>query len=288
MRGRLPSWLKQQRFTPEAVASVAKLLDGLSLHTVCESANCPNMGDCFSRKTATFMILGDVCTRHCTFCAVNKGSPLPVDDKEPEHLLKAVVALNLGYIVITSVTRDDLADGGAAQFVKVIELLHKERLGSRVEVLIPDFQGSAEALRVIVATCPEVINHNVETVPRLYSEVRPEADYQRSLELLSRVKGLNPRIATKSGLMLGLGETRDEVIVVMADLRKVNCDLLTIGQYLPPSPKHHRLSRYVSPEEFTELRDIGMDMGFSGIASAPLVRSSFNAGELYTKAAARF
>jgi len=284
MKGRLPSWFRQKPPDPEVMSSMVRLLDNLSLHTICESALCPNIGQCFAQRTATFLILGDVCTRHCTFCAVKKGQPLPVDDEEPQHLLKAVEMLNLNYVVITSVSRDDLSDGGASHFVRAINILHERRNGTLVEVLIPDFLGSIEALRTVVEARPEVINHNVETVPRLYSEVRPEADYDRSLRLLSMVKSLSQKIVTKSGLMLGLGETRAEVIEVMKDLRKVNCDLLTIGQYLQPSHKHHPVLRFVSPEEFSEYERIGKGMGFSGIASAPLVRSSFKAAELYAKA----
>jgi len=263
-----------------------RLLDGLNLHTICQSAHCPNIGECFSRKTAAFLILGDVCTRHCTFCAVKKGVPIPVDEKEPQHLLEAVERLGLKYVVITSVTRDDIFDGGAYQFVKTINILHENRDGAIIEVLIPDFLGSAEALEAVVEASPQVINHNVETVPRLYSEVRPGADYNRSVELLLRVKRLDPEIVTKSGLMLGLGETRQEVIAVMNDLREADCDLLTLGQYLQPSPKHHPVIRFVLPEEFAEYRGIGKDMGFTEVASAPLVRSSFKAAELYAKAKA--
>ena len=283
MKGRLPFWFNQKPTDPEIILTMERLLDGLHLHTICESAHCPNIGECFSRKTATFLILGDVCTRHCTFCAVDKGHPLPVDEAEPQHLLEAAETLNLSYIVITSVTRDDLVDGGASQFVKVINLLHENRDGAMVEVLIPDFRGSAEALKAVVAARPEVVNHNVETVPRLYPKVRPGADYSRSLELLLMVKKLNPEIVTKSGLMLGLGETKEEVVEVMTDLREANCNLLTIGQYLQPSPQHHPVVRFISPEEFAEYRDRGKDMGFIEVASAPLVRSSFKAAKLYAK-----
>jgi len=283
MRGRLPAWLKQRPPEPKTMLSMKGLLDGLSLHTICESAHCPNIGECFFKKTSTFLILGDVCTRHCTFCAVTKGVPTPVDENEPRHLLEAVEKLGLNYIVITSVTRDDLADGGAYQFVATINLLHEDIAGAAVEVLIPDFLGSVEALKAVVEACPEVINHNVETVPRLYHEVRPEADYSRSLELLLTVKRLDPKIVTKSGLMLGLGETRDEVIEVMSDLRDAGCDLLTIGQYLQPSSRHHPVVRYVPPEEFSEYEEIGRNIGLADVASAPLVRSSFRAAELYAR-----
>jgi len=265
------------------MSTMEGLLNGLHLATICESAHCPNIGECFSRGTATFLILGNVCTRHCTFCAVDKGRPTPVDEEEPQHLLKAVGKLGLNYIVITSVTRDDLPDGGASQFARTINILHQNRKEAIVEVLIPDFLGSTEALKTVVAAHPEIINHNVETIPRLYPEVRPEADYTRSLELLAMAKNLDPETVTKSGLMLGLGETKAEVIEVMSDLREANCDLLTIGQYLQPSPDHHSMVRFASPEEFTEYEVIGKDMGFAEVASAPLVRSSFKAAELYAK-----
>ena len=283
MKGRLPSWFKQKPADPETMVAVKGLLDGLSLHTICQSALCPNIGECFSQKTATFLILGDVCTRHCTFCAVKKGLPSPVDEKEPHHLLEAVERLGLDYVVITSVTRDDLPDGGASQFARTINMLHENRDGVTTEVLIPDFHGSAEALETVVKAGPQVVNHNVETVPHLYPEVRPGADYGRSVELLYRVKRLNPGIVTKSGLMLGLGETSDEVIEVMKDLMEANCDLLTIGQYLQPSPKHHPVAKFVNPEEFSEYERIGTNLGFASVTSAPLVRSSFQAAELYAK-----
>jgi lipoic acid synthetase len=283
MKGRLPFWFKQKLADPEIMLTMEQLFDGLSLHTICQSAHCPNVGECFSRKTATFLILGNICTRRCTFCAVEKGHPLPVDEAEPRHLLEAVEKLNLSYIVITSVTRDDLADGGASQFVRVINILRENRSGAIVEVLIPDFRGSAEALKSVVEARPQVINHNVETVPRLYLKVRPGADYSRSLGLLFMVKNLNPGITTKSGLMLGLGETREEVVEVMKDLREANCDLLTLGQYLQPSARHHPVIRFVPPEEFSRYRDIGREIGFIEVAAAPLVRSSFKAAELYAK-----
>lgn len=284
MKGRLPAWFKQKPPTPEIIAEMKKLLEGLSLNTICKSALCPNMGQCFSRKTAAFLILGDVCTRNCTFCAVRKGIPSPVDESEPQHLLEAVERLNLSYVVITSVTRDDLPDGGASHFAEIIRVLRGNIKDIIVEVLIPDFLGSTDALRVVVEAGPQVINHNVETVPRLYREVRPQADYSRSVKLLSTVKEMNREIITKSGLMFGLGETRNEVIGVMEDLREASCELLTIGQYLQPSPRHHPVVRFIPPEEFSEYEWIGRDMGFAEVASAPLVRSSFKAAELYVKA----
>jgi len=283
MKGRLPPWFNQKIADPNIMLPMKGLLDGLSLNTVCENALCPNIGGCFSRGTATFLILGNVCTRHCTFCAVKKGSPPPLDEDEPQHLLEAVVKLNLKYVVITSVTRDDLPDGGAAQFVRTIQLIHEKKKDTIIEVLIPDFLGSPEAIKVVLAARPEVINHNIETVPGLYPEVRPQADYKRSIRLLAMVKTLAPEIITKSGLMLGLGETREEVIQVMRNLKEARCDLLTIGQYLPPSPCHHPIVKFVPPEEFAEYGAIGEEIGFAEVASAPLVRSSFKAAELYTK-----
>ena len=284
MRGRLPPWFKQKLADPAVMSDMHGLLDGLSLHTICQSALCPNIGKCFTAGTATFLILGDVCTRCCTFCAVKKGRPGLVDEEEPEHLFEAVKKMGLSYVVITSVTRDDLPDGGASQFARTVTLLRGNVAGITVEVLVPDFRGSEEAIRMVVESGPQVINHNVETVPRLYPEVRPGADYARSLELLYTVKKLNPALVTKSGLMLGLGESREEVIEVMGDLREANCDLLTIGQYLQPSPPHHPVVRFVPPEEFTGYEAIGQALGFIEVASSPLVRSSYRAAELYDRA----
>ena len=283
MRTRLPVWFKQNLPNPKIMATMKSLMDGLGLHTICKSAVCPNIGECFSQKTATFLILGNVCTRNCTFCAVKKGEATLVDNEEPQHVLEAVEKLGLRYVVITSVTRDDLPDGGASQFARTIRLLRANRMDMVVEVLIPDFLDCAGAVRSVVEAEPQVINHNVETVPHLYQKVRPEADYRRSIELLLSVKKLNPKVITKSGLMLGLGETKDQVIRVMEDLREANCDLLTIGQYLQPSRKHHPIVRFVPPAEFAGYKQIGKGMGFSGVASAPLIRSSFQAAELYFK-----
>ena len=285
MERRFPPWLKRKAPSPSDLKRMNELFDGLNLHTICVSAGCPNIGECFSRKTAAFLILGDNCTRRCGFCAVRKGAPLPVNNKEPESLLKAVRTLGLQYVVITSVTRDDLEDGGASQFVKVIEILHKE--GIVVEVLIPDFCGSHEALTAVVGSSPHVINHNIETVPRLYGRVRPGAGYYRSLDLLFYVKQLDPSIITKSGLMAGLGESRNEVINVMRDLRKRGCDLLTIGQYLQPSSRHYPVASFISPERFLEYKRIGMEIGFASVASSPFVRSSYRASELYACAVSK-
>ncbi|MFC1920550.1 lipoyl synthase [Chloroflexota bacterium] len=284
MSNRLPAWFKQEPGDIKTVSNVQKLLKELNLHTICENAQCPNARQCLSQRTATFLILGNTCTRHCTFCAVKKGAPAPADASEPHHLLEAAQKLGLKYIVVTSVTRDDLPDGGASHFAEVITCLRNNIEDAVVEVLVPDFLGSAESIKTVVNASPQVINHNVETVPRLYPSVRPEADYNRSVELLSLVKELSPDIVTKSGLMVGLGETREEVIELMNDLREAECDLLTIGQYLQPSERHHPVIRYVTPEEFSEYEDIGRKMGFTDVASAPLVRSSYKAAEMYRKA----
>ena len=269
---------------PAILAEMEHLLAELNLNSICKSAQCPNIGECFLKKTATFLILGDICTRKCTFCAVKKGCPVPVDKKEPQRLFEAVKKLRLQYVVITSVTRDDLPDGGASQFARTIKILHEQGDDIVVEILIPDFSGSREALEAVVVSGPQVVNHNIETVRRLYPLVRPGAGYGRSLELLVAVKQMNPAIVTKSGLMVGLGETEEEVIEVMTDLRKAKCDLLTIGQYLRPSPKHHPVVAFIPPEQFSEYEQAGIEMGFTGVASAPFARSSFNAAELYAGA----
>ena len=283
MRERQPAWLKQQIPPAGAMAPVDGLLRDLRLNTVCEGARCPNIGRCFASGTATFMIMGKNCTRNCTFCAVEKCPPSPLEADEPQRVVEAVRRLGLSYVVITSVTRDDLADGGAGHFVRTVQLL-RQSPGVRVEVLIPDFKGDAGALTAVVEAIPDVLAHNLETVPRLYAEVRPQAVYRRSLELLGRVKQIDPSMLTKSGIMLGLGETAEEIRQVMTDLRGEGCDLLTLGQYLPPSRQHHELVRYVTPDEFAGYEVLGMEMGFRGVASAPLVRSSFRAGELYAAA----
>jgi lipoic acid synthetase len=281
MRDRLPPWFKQKVPHPTVMNSMEKLLRDRRLHTVCESAMCPNIGQCFTRRTATFMILGDTCTRRCTFCAVKKGIPAPVDPTEPEHVVEVVKGLDLRYVVLTSVTRDDLDDGGSSQYARAVELLNKFRKDLHAEVLIPDFGGSMGPLETVVEACPAVINHNMETVARLYEEVRPGADYYRSLILLAAAKMLDSRIVTKSGLMVGLGETTEEIVGVMSDLLAHGCDLLTIGQYLQPSPRHHPVVNFVPPEEFERYEAIGLSMGFKAVASAPLVRSSYKAAELY-------
>lgn len=281
---RRPEWLKLSALEPRILNRVTKLTRDLKLHTVCESARCPNRTKCFAEGTATFMILGNTCTRNCTFCAVKFGKLQAPDPQESDHIVQAVDRLGLRYVVITSVTRDDLPDGGSSQFVQTIRAIHKYDPNIAVEVLIPDFEGSASALQTIVDASPAVLNHNIETVPRLYSEVRPQARYRRSLDLLKQAKLLDNSLLTKSGFMLGLGESWEEVIEVMADLRQTGCDLLTIGQYLQPSLEHHKLVRYIRPEEFEEYQIVGKKLGFVSVMSGPLVRSSFNAAEMYVSA----
>lgn len=272
-----PDWLRIRIQGDSKYAEVENILRKLSLNTVCEEANCPNRMECFNRKTATFMILGRTCTRNCTFCNVEKNKPQPVDKDEPLHIAHAVAELNLHHVVITSVTRDDLPDGGAGHFARVIEEIRNLDKKVVIEVLIPDFKGSREALAKVINAMPEIINHNIETVPRLYPSVRPMAVYERSLGLLGNVKEENSSIRTKSGIMLGLGEKRDEVIEVLEDLRSTGCDFLTIGQYLAPSKKHHPVVEYIHPDVFEEYKSIGYEMGFKYVASGPLVRSSYMA-----------
>ena len=273
-------WLRRKLPDQKVLDKMDSLLKDLNLHTVCDSALCPNRGECFKKGTATFMILGDVCTRNCRFCAVKKGRPLPLDPNEPFHVAQAAKHLNLKHTVVTSVTRDDLTDGGAEYFAKTIIEIKKQLPQSTIEVLIPDFNGSKEALQKVMDAQPEVINHNIETIPRLYSLVRPQAIYKRSLELLRQVKSYSKDIFTKSGIMLGLGEKEEEIIESMDDLRKVDCDILTIGQYLRPSPHHLKVQEYIHPDKFEEYRKIGLSLGFKAVASAPLVRSSYHAGEM--------
>jgi len=260
--------------------AVAEMLDELSLNTVCQSAKCPNRGECFSAGTATFLIMGDACTRGCRFCAVKTERPLPLDPDEPRRIAEAASRLGLRHVVITSVTRDDLPDGGAAHFVEVVSAVRSAVPGVAVEVLTSDFAGNDRAVDTVANARPDVFNHNLETVPRLYSEVRPGADYRRSLGVLSRVHATRPDVPTKSGLMLGFGETPDEVVAVMADLLEHGVSMLTLGQYLRPSPAHLPVAEFVSPEVFGELSREAYRRGFSAVASAPFVRSSYHAGEL--------
>ncbi|MCA9104560.1 MAG: lipoyl synthase [Planctomycetales bacterium] len=281
MVGRLPRWLKREVPKGNANHFTANLLEELRLETVCDNARCPNRMECYSQKTATFMILGNVCTRPCGFCAVSRGRPEALEGDEPERLAEAAHRLGLKHVVITSVTRDDLPDGGADHFHRCIQAV-RERTGATIEVLTPDFIDNDDAVRCVVAARPEVFNHNTETVPRLYRRVRgPKSNYQWTLHLLKRIKELDPTIKTKSGLMLGLGETEEEVLEVLADLRGVDCDFLTLGQYLQPSETRYlRVVRYVTPEEFDRLGELARAMGFSQVASGPFVRSSYHAREM--------
>jgi lipoic acid synthetase len=272
-----PKWLRAPAPGGDNYHELKALIGRLRLHTVCESAACPNVGECWNRRTATFLILGNVCTRRCGFCAVEKGAPLPLDYDEPRRVAEAVAAMGLYFAVVTSVNRDDRKDGGAELFALTIRAIRDRVPGCGVEVLIPDFQGSLEALQTVMEAAPDVLNHNTETVPRLYRQVRLGAKYERSLELLAAASKLAPHCPTKSGLMLGLGETTQEVLEVMGDLRSHQVDILTLGQYLRPSPRHLPIVRYVHPEEFAALRQAGYEMGFRHVEAGPLVRSSYHA-----------
>jgi lipoic acid synthetase len=277
---RMPRWLSRPIAPPGRGAHVRGLLDELGLHTVCQSARCPNQGECFGNGTATFLIMGDVCTRGCRFCAVETGEPAPLDPDEPRRVAEAVERLGLSHVVVTSVTRDDLSDGGAGHFAGTVRAIREALPDVTVEVLTSDFAGDHGAVDLVVDAAPDVFNHNVETIPRLYPEVRPGADYRRSLGVLARAKRRCSTLPTKSGLMLGLGETLDEVRAVMRDLRVAGCDLLTIGQYLRPSKEHLPVAGFVSPDLFGALEDDALAMGFVAVASAPFVRSSYRAGEM--------
>jgi lipoic acid synthetase len=275
-----PAWIRTRLGDTENVQRVKRILRERSLHSVCEEAACPNLGECFSHGTATFMVLGDICTRRCPFCDVAHGRPAPPDPEEPAHLAETVSELGLRYVVVTSVDRDDLRDGGAAHFAACIRAIRKQAPATRIEVLVPDFRGRAEvALDILAADPPDVFNHNLETVPRLYKAARPGADYAGSLALLAKFKERCGEVPTKSGLMLGLGESLEEIERVMADLRAHGCDMLTLGQYLQPSREHLPVARYVAPEEFDALAETARNLGFSAVASAPLVRSSYHADQ---------
>ena len=284
-RTKKPSWLKKRLPRGGDYQRVTRLLSKANLHTVCQEANCPNMFECFSKNTSTFMILGDQCTRHCRFCNVTAQPALAVDPQEPENVAETVLELGLKYVVITSVTRDDLEDGGAGHFARVIRAVREageeNGLSIRVEVLIPDFQGAQAALQTVIDARPDVINHNIETVQDLYPRVRPEAGYGRSLALIRRVKESGAGIPTKSGIMVGLGETRDQLVRTMEDLHDHGCDILTIGQYLQPTRDHLEVEKYYPPEEFEELEGLARKIGFSQVASGPFVRSSYQAEELF-------
>lgn len=274
-----PEWLRIRVKSDQKTDEVFDLLNKLLLHTVCEEANCPNLFECFGKKVATFLIMGNICTRNCTFCNVQKGKPLPLDEKEPFKVAQAVKDLNLRYVVVTSVTRDDIEDGGAEHFAKVVQEIRNSVDDIKIELLIPDFKGDIISLEKVTNSKPDVISHNVETVPRLYQAVRPMADYERSLKVLKDIKWMDKRIFTKSGLMVGLGEKKDEVKRVLVDLREVGCDFVTIGQYLSPSKHHHPVVEYIHPEVFEEYKQFALSIGFKYVASAPFVRSSYMAEE---------
>ncbi len=276
---RRPEWLKARIPTGAAYHETKRILRTLDLHTVCESANCPNIGDCFSRHTATFLILGNVCTRSCPFCDIRNGKPLPVDPEEPGRVADAVGRLGLHYAVVTSVNRDELPDGGASHFAEVIRAIRRANPTTKVEVLIPDFLGDEAALGIVLEARPDVLNHNLETVKRLYKRVRPAGNYERSLELLRRVAAWTPAIPAKSGAMVGVGETAEEIEELMRDLKAQGVSMVTLGQYLPPSSSHLPLERYVAPEEFAHYREYGLALGIRQVASGPMVRSSFHAEE---------
>lgn len=277
-RMKLPSWIKAQAPSAPEVLELKAILREARLHTVCEEAACPNLGECFRHGTATFMILGDLCTRRCPFCDVGHGKPLPPDPEEPRHLAETLAAMGLKYVVITSVDRDDLKDGGAGHFVDCIRAARLAAPATRIEILTPDFRGRLDlALDILAEAPPDVMNHNLETVPRLYKACRPGADYAHSLDLLQRFKTRCPGVPTKSGIMLGLGETDEEVLQVLCDLRAHDVDMLTIGQYLQPSGHHLPVERFVPPEQFVEFERLARDMGFRNVASGPMVRSSYHA-----------
>ena len=281
---RLPEWLKVRAPGSPRYIELKQVMRSQSLHTVCEEAHCPNIGECWQLGTATFMILGDICTRACRYCAVTTGKPAGIDLGEPARLADTVQSMNLSYCVITSVNRDDLADGGAFIFASCIKRIRERAPGCKVEVLIPDFDGSWPALQKVVDTKPEVLNHNIESSKRVFPKVRPRGDYQLSLDLLAKAKGMDPAIVTKSGIILGMGENKEEVLETMRDLRGVDCDLLTIGQYLRPSAKHLPIDRFYHPDEFAELGKAGEAMGFKHVAAGPLVRSSYHADQQHAAA----
>jgi lipoic acid synthetase len=274
---RRPEWLKVRAPQGETYDELKRLMRVKTLHTVCEEALCPNIGECWGRGTATFLMMGDVCTRSCVFCDIKTGRPAPMDWDEPNRVAQAIKAMNLRHAVITSVNRDERKDGGAPIFAMVIQRIREVQPGCTIEVLIPDFKGNIDALKMVTDAAPEILNHNVETVPSLFKQIQPQDNYEWAMATLRNAKTLNPNQVTKSGIMLGLGETKDEVIAVMRDLASLKVDILTLGQYLQPSKQHHPIDRYVTLEEFAELKQIGLELGFRWVESGPLVRSSYNA-----------
>jgi lipoic acid synthetase len=277
MQGKFPGWLQKKPINAEQVHNIKSLLRHLKVHTVCELARCPNIGECFSKPTATFMILGSRCTRGCKFCNIQRETPVHPDFEEQMNVAEATKVLGLKHVVVTSVTRDDLADGGAYHFAATLHQIKKQNKNVTTEILIPDFMGSTKAIRTVMDAEPDILNHNVETVPRLYKQIRCKANYERSLKLLRAAKRMSARIRTKSGLMLGLGEKEEEILSVMRDLHEVKCDILTIGQYLQPSKDHICVHEYIKPEDFLRYKEIALNMGFRHVESAPFVRSSYNA-----------
>lgn len=276
-RPRIPAWIRTRPASGERYLQLSAARQGFKLHTVCEEAKCPNMGECWSHGTATFMLMGDTCTRRCNFCSVNKGQPGQLDANEPASVAEVVAAMQLDYAVLTSVNRDDLPDQGAGHIAATIEAIHHRLPACRIEMLIPDFRGVADCVRRVVETPLRVLAHNVETVPRLYRQVRPGAVYDRSLRVLEMAKEFRPGILTKSGLMLGLGETREELLQVFSDLRRHGCDILTLGQYLQPSPEQLPVQAFITPQEFAELRNAALPLGFRHVESGPVVRTSYHA-----------
>lgn len=287
IRVQKPKWLRRKLPSGPEYEQVRRLLQKNGLTTVCQEAQCPNQFECYSKGTATFMILGEKCTRNCTFCAVGHSPDSLPDEAEPQKVAEAVAAMALKYAVVTSVTRDDLEDGGASFFIRTIAEIRKLSPETLVEILIPDLQGNWDALEQIIDAAPDVLNHNIETIPRLYKTVRPQAVYERSLKLLERVKTFQPKMVTKSGVMLGLGETREELLETFDDLLASHCDILTLGQYLQPSISHLAVEEFITPEEFSKLRKIALNHGFLGVAAGPTVRSSYEAGLLYRKVSKR-
>ncbi len=283
---RKPGWLKVQAPGGQAYGEVRRLLTDLRLHTVCEEAHCPNVGECWSHKAATFIVMGDICTRNCAYCAIAHGTPDPLDPEEPRHLAMAVAEMRMRHIVVTSVDRDDLPNGGAEHFAAVVAETRRLSPGTSIELLIPDFKGSEAALRIVVEAKPDILNHNLETVPRLYRIARPGGRYERALELLARARRMDPAMLTKSGIMVGMGEEWDEVVTAMRDLREVGTDILTIGQYLRPSKTHLPVARFYTPDEFAQLKALGDELGYRHVESGPLVRSSYHAWQQAERAGA--
>jgi len=280
MTQRLPDWIKRGIINTESTRNVRDILRLHNLNTVCDEARCPNKNECYSNNTATFLIMGDICTRNCRFCSIYSGIPKALNPDEPSQIAEAVKKLNLKYVVITSVTRDDLPDGGAEHFAKTIKAIKKINSEIKVEVLTPDFKGDKKSIAAVIDAKPDVFNHNIETIQKLYSSVRPQAKYSMSLELLRFVKNSDPEILTKSGIMVGFGETLADLTETLNDLNKNNCDIVTIGQYIQPTKDHIEVTRYVGPEEFVNFKKIGIKIGLKHIESAPLVRSSYNAGRI--------